>query len=595
MLFISINFNVIVLAVEEENLTDTSESNSISYTFDSGILSIEGTGEISGSQLTEDEWQSYKTNTTEIIIGDGIQSIEDYSFQDFIFLQTISLPDSITKLGTGTFYNCQSLTNITIPNSVTEIGENAFELCLGITSIEIPEGVTKINSNTFKFCRNLKEITLPTSLKEIASNAFDYCDSLSELDIPNEVENIGEYAFKQCEGLLNLSISENLSSIKEGAFKNCRKLDNIIIPNKITSIGNSAFANCNNLKSVIIADNVLNIGNDNFNESEDVFFCGIDGSYAQGYAQENNIDFYNVYVNSEMEVGSQIQLPQIICSEIVSSAPEVVSVSSTGCLTALTKGSAIITVTINDNKINFPVEVNEKTCRLIVINGTGSGIYESGTQVNINVNPELSDFSKWSVQTGDAVITTEQSSETALTVGTSDTIVIAAAYEDELPDFCIFKQDETGYYNSDYGVNVNYGQPVVIQDGRTFIPLRTVSMGLGAEVNYYDAGEKSYVDVVYNQQKVQFIIKDYIANVYDMSGNLTYTATLSDTETPRFIDGKLYLSARSLHGLCFWSTHKLYYVAKSDTESAYVIFSKQEASEAKQEDMISILETLISL
>ena len=42
-------------------------------------------------------------------------------------LTSITIPNSVTSIGTGAFVDCTSLTSVTIPNSVTSIGHNAFE------------------------------------------------------------------------------------------------------------------------------------------------------------------------------------------------------------------------------------------------------------------------------------------------------------------------------------------------------------------------------------------------------------------------------------------------------------------------------------
>ena len=42
------------------------------------------------------------------------------------------------------FEDCNALTSVTIPNTVTRIGEYAFSGCKGITSIVIPDHLTKI-------------------------------------------------------------------------------------------------------------------------------------------------------------------------------------------------------------------------------------------------------------------------------------------------------------------------------------------------------------------------------------------------------------------------------------------------------------------
>ena len=47
------------------------------------------------------------------------------------------IPDSVTSIGFGAFYDCSSLQSVTIPDSVTSIGNGAFEGCGSLQSIFI--------------------------------------------------------------------------------------------------------------------------------------------------------------------------------------------------------------------------------------------------------------------------------------------------------------------------------------------------------------------------------------------------------------------------------------------------------------------------
>ena len=42
-----------------------------------------------------------------------------------------------------------------MPEKVTEIDDNAFYNCYDLTKISIPKSVTYIGSDVFKYCRNL--------------------------------------------------------------------------------------------------------------------------------------------------------------------------------------------------------------------------------------------------------------------------------------------------------------------------------------------------------------------------------------------------------------------------------------------------------
>ncbi|MDE5599489.1 MAG: leucine-rich repeat domain-containing protein, partial [Ureaplasma sp.] len=137
-----------------------------------------------------------------------------------INLISISLPPSLTSIGSVSFFDCTSLTSITIPNSVTTIGYGAFNNCTSLTSITIPNSVTTIGDRAFQNCRTLTSITIPNSLTIISAFIFAGCRTLASITIPNSV-----------------------TTIYGNAFSNCTSLTSITMPNSVTTIGNNAFLN----------------------------------------------------------------------------------------------------------------------------------------------------------------------------------------------------------------------------------------------------------------------------------------------------------------------------------------------------------------
>ena len=47
----------------------------------------------------------------------------------------MTIPDSVSSIGSSAFSNCYRLTSVTIPNSVTSVGEYAFYNCFGLTKL----------------------------------------------------------------------------------------------------------------------------------------------------------------------------------------------------------------------------------------------------------------------------------------------------------------------------------------------------------------------------------------------------------------------------------------------------------------------------
>lgn len=121
----------------------------------------------------------------------------------------------------------RNLTSITIPNSVTSIGSSAFSGCTGLTSITIPDSVTSIGSSAFEYCIDLKSITIPDSVTSIGSDVFSHCVNLKSVMIGNSVPKITYGAFSSCNNLTNITISNSVTSIESLAFYNCTGLAEI--------------------------------------------------------------------------------------------------------------------------------------------------------------------------------------------------------------------------------------------------------------------------------------------------------------------------------------------------------------------------------
>ena len=116
-------------------------------------------------------------------------------------LTNIYIPNSVTSIGDGAFWNCKSLKSVNIPNSVTSIGSNAFQYCTSLKSIVIPKSMTTIPEGVFSFCTSLESVTIPNSVTKIENGAFSSCDWLSSITIPKSVISIGGWAFEYCTSL----------------------------------------------------------------------------------------------------------------------------------------------------------------------------------------------------------------------------------------------------------------------------------------------------------------------------------------------------------------------------------------------------------
>ena len=240
---------------------------------------------------------------TDLVIPEGIKSINAFAFIGCENIKTVTIPDSVTSIGDCAFYGCSSLTSIDIPDSVTSIGSDAFSYCSSLTSIDIPDSVTSIGDGAFSSCSKLTSISIPEGVTSIGNSIFNSCSSLTSVTIPNSVTSIGDSAFRGCSNLSSITIPDRLTSIGEWAFYGCRSLTSIDIPDSVTSIGGYAFYTCFSLTSITFnsPDTIIYNSADTISPTATIY--GHEGSIAQAYAEKYNRKFNLIGATHECSFG----------------------------------------------------------------------------------------------------------------------------------------------------------------------------------------------------------------------------------------------------------------------------------------------------
>ncbi len=202
-----------------------------------------------GLLLSKDGTKLIQGNNGNVTIPGSVTSIGSMAFFGRNKLMSVTIPSSVTNIEDHAFYGCSGLMSVSIPDGVTSIGSFAFSNCSGLTSVTIPDGITVIGQGTFRYCNSLTSVSIPDGVTNIGSDAFRGCSSLTSASIPVGVTNIDHSAFYES-GLTCVMIPNSVANIVSYAFSGCNNLTSVTIGNSVTKIGSCAFSNCSRLVNV---------------------------------------------------------------------------------------------------------------------------------------------------------------------------------------------------------------------------------------------------------------------------------------------------------------------------------------------------------
>lgn len=208
-------------------------------------------------------------------------------------LTSVSLPETVTTIGSYAFSGCTSLASFTVDNNISTIAYGAFDGCESLEEFVIKDGDTpislddmstmpvkrlqigrEINFTSYSSPKwnssTLEYATISGNVKTVPDKMFNMCSSLKSLTIGDGVTTIGEWACSGCTSLTDITLPESVDSIGMNAFSYCSSLEEITVPSKMDYLASSLFEYCSALKDVTLPEGLKCIGENAFGWCEEI-------------------------------------------------------------------------------------------------------------------------------------------------------------------------------------------------------------------------------------------------------------------------------------------------------------------------------------
>lgn len=244
-------------------------------------------------------------NGTRLTLDNGVECIAGGAFQGCKGLTAISLPESVVRINSRAFTDCDSLMTVTSLAFIPPILDDSLcfdSVCYHHAILQMPHVVVENyqNDDCWKLFDDIQgfdyafstgyfnyvmtsattaslvytddnyhifqgDVVIPETVNlygndltvtAIGDNALEGCENMTSVHIPSTVTSIGQHAFDNCCSLTTIVIPESVTSIGSAAFQGCTGLTDVTLGSGVTFIGNRAFFYCNAIESIISTSSI---------------------------------------------------------------------------------------------------------------------------------------------------------------------------------------------------------------------------------------------------------------------------------------------------------------------------------------------------
>jgi len=175
--------------------------------------------------------------------GTPVTAIESEAFADKKCIETLYLPDSITKIGASALKGCENLTALRTPFFGATATSTQF---LGYLF-----GSTNHENNSRDVPVSLAYLEIGGSARRLADFSLFECNDLLCVSLPAQMTEIGRYAMYGCSRLVALN-TEHLTLLDANALDSCVALTRLEFGASMTTFGLGALEGCTELHCLVL-------------------------------------------------------------------------------------------------------------------------------------------------------------------------------------------------------------------------------------------------------------------------------------------------------------------------------------------------------
>lgn len=164
----------------------------------------------------------------------------------------------LTQLPDNALSYCSSLESVTLPDTLRRIGKEAFYGCSKLRELTIPAGVYKIGTHTVAYCSSLTTVRLLAKIAAVPESFAEGSRSLQNVTLDSGITQLDKSAFKDCTSLRSDAFLKNIRTFKEYSLANCG-FETFTVPDGVTEFDPQAIRECKKLKTLIIGKDLRKI------------------------------------------------------------------------------------------------------------------------------------------------------------------------------------------------------------------------------------------------------------------------------------------------------------------------------------------------